>query len=141
MESKRAALRDPKAAIPCPQVLYLTEPIDEVTIQNMAKYGEHAFVDVSKEEIDLGEDEDEKAKASSADMPGNIYTCPACSSAAAARSLLPGFEDLTFICSCQAKTYVCNLGNERLWRVRPLAGSVGHDHKDCSRSGKCVVQR
>jgi len=53
-------------------VVYLTEPIDEVTIQNMAKYGEHAFVDVSKEEIDLGEDEDEKAKASSAPkiMPG-----------------------------------------------------------------------
>ncbi len=44
------------------QVLYLTEPIDEVTIQNLAKFGEHAFVDVSKEEIDLGEDEDEKAK-------------------------------------------------------------------------------
>ncbi len=52
--------------MPCLQVVYLTEPIDEVTIQNMAKYGEHAFVDVSKEEIDLGEDEDEKAKASSA---------------------------------------------------------------------------
>ena len=52
----------------CPslQVLYLTEPIDEVTIQNMAKFGEHAFVDVSKEEIDLGEDEDEKAKVRAA---------------------------------------------------------------------------
>ena len=50
------------------QVVYLTEPIDEVTIQNLAKYGEHTFVDVSKEEIDLGEDEDEKAKASAAHM-------------------------------------------------------------------------
>ena len=55
-------------------MVYLTEPIDEVTIQNLAKYGDHTFVDVSKEEIDLGEDEDEKAKASS--LPDSLRTMP-----------------------------------------------------------------
>ena len=58
-------------------MLYLTEPIDEVTIQNLAKFGEHAFVDVSKEEIDLGEDEDEKAKvrARAVDVPHRRWIC------------------------------------------------------------------
>ena len=47
------------------QVLYLTEPIDEVAIQNLAEYGDKKFVDVSREGIDLGaDDEDSKQKVS-----------------------------------------------------------------------------
>lgn len=48
----------------CCQVLYLTEPIDEVAIQNLAEYGDKKFVDVSREGIDLGADDDTKKKAS-----------------------------------------------------------------------------
>ena len=47
------------------QVLYLTEPIDEVAIQNLAEYNDKKFVDVSREGIDLGaDDEDSKKKVS-----------------------------------------------------------------------------
>lgn len=44
------------------QVLYLTEPIDEVAIQNLATYQDKQLVDVSKEDLNLGEDEEEKLK-------------------------------------------------------------------------------
>ncbi|KAM7464421.1 hypothetical protein LguiA_032542 [Lonicera macranthoides] len=40
------------------EVLYLIEPIDEVAIQNLQTYKEKKFVDVSKEDLELG-DEDE----------------------------------------------------------------------------------
>ncbi|KAE9451121.1 hypothetical protein C3L33_16978, partial [Rhododendron williamsianum] len=40
------------------EVLYLVEPIDEVAIQNLQTYKEKKFVDISKEDLDLG-DEDE----------------------------------------------------------------------------------
>lgn len=46
------------------QVLYLVEPIDEVAIQNLAEYGDKKFVDVSREGIDLGADDDTKKKVS-----------------------------------------------------------------------------
>lgn len=46
------------------QVLYLTEPIDEVAIQNLATFEGKQLVDVSKEDLNLGEDEEEKAKVS-----------------------------------------------------------------------------
>ena len=46
-------------------MLYLTEPIDEVAIQNLAEYNDKKFVDVSREGIDLGaDDEDSKKKVS-----------------------------------------------------------------------------
>lgn len=37
------------------QVLYLIEPIDEVAIQNLQTYKEKKFVDISKEDLELGE--------------------------------------------------------------------------------------
>ncbi|KAF6140019.1 hypothetical protein GIB67_001760 [Kingdonia uniflora] len=40
------------------EVLYLIEPIDEVAIQNLQTYKEKKFVDISKEDLELG-DEDE----------------------------------------------------------------------------------
>ncbi|XP_008807013.2 heat shock protein 90-5, chloroplastic-like [Phoenix dactylifera] len=40
------------------EVLYLVEPIDEVSIQNLQTYKEKKFVDISKEDLELG-DEDE----------------------------------------------------------------------------------
>ncbi|KAI3970774.1 hypothetical protein MKX01_024421, partial [Papaver californicum] len=40
------------------EVLYLVEPIDEVAIQNLQTYKEKKFVDISKEDLEMG-DEDE----------------------------------------------------------------------------------
>ncbi|KAL3654334.1 hypothetical protein CASFOL_004015 [Castilleja foliolosa] len=40
------------------EVLYLVDPIDEVAIQNLQTYKEKKFVDISKEDLELG-DEDE----------------------------------------------------------------------------------
>lgn len=37
------------------QVLYLVEPIDEVAIQNIDTYKEKKFVDISKEDLELGQ--------------------------------------------------------------------------------------
>lgn len=36
------------------QVLLLVDPIDEIAIQNLKSYKEKSFVDVSKEDLDLG---------------------------------------------------------------------------------------
>ncbi|CAD6579331.1 MAG: Heat Shock Protein [Alectoria sarmentosa] len=44
------------------EVLYLTEPIDEVAIQNLAEYDDKKFVDVSREGIDLGADDQDTKK-------------------------------------------------------------------------------
>lgn len=43
-------------------MLYLTEPIDEVAIQNLAEYDDKKFVDVSREGIDLGSDDQDTKK-------------------------------------------------------------------------------
>ena len=48
------------------QVLYLTEPIDEVAIQNLAEYEDEKFVDVSREGIDLGTDDQDTKKVGTA---------------------------------------------------------------------------
>lgn len=37
------------------EVLFLTDAIDEVAFQNLSKYGEHNLVDVSREQVDLGD--------------------------------------------------------------------------------------
>ncbi len=42
--------------------MYLTEPIDEVAIQNLAEYDDKKFVDVSREGIDLGADDQDTKK-------------------------------------------------------------------------------
>ncbi|XP_010252714.1 PREDICTED: heat shock protein 90-6, mitochondrial-like [Nelumbo nucifera] len=43
------------------EVLFLIDPIDEVAIQNLKSYKEKNFVDISKEDLDLG-DKNEKEK-------------------------------------------------------------------------------
>ncbi|XP_021301182.1 heat shock protein 90-6, mitochondrial [Herrania umbratica] len=44
------------------EVLYLVDPIDEVAIQNLKSYKEKNFVDISKEDLDLGDKNEEKEK-------------------------------------------------------------------------------
>ncbi|KAM0955929.1 hypothetical protein ACFX2A_024763 [Malus domestica] len=44
------------------EVLYLVDPIDEVAIQNLKSYKEKNFIDISKEELDLGDRNEEKEK-------------------------------------------------------------------------------
>ena len=38
------------------QVLFLVEPIDEVAITNLQSYKDKKFVDISKEDLDLGKE-------------------------------------------------------------------------------------
>uniref|UniRef100_A0A5B7BH53 Putative heat shock protein 83 isoform X1 n=1 Tax=Davidia involucrata TaxID=16924 RepID=A0A5B7BH53_DAVIN len=44
------------------EVLYLVDPIDEVAVQNLKAYKEKNFVDISKEDLDLGDKNEEKEK-------------------------------------------------------------------------------
>ncbi|KAK4758967.1 hypothetical protein SAY87_020268 [Trapa incisa] len=44
------------------EVLFLVDPIDEVAIQNLKAYKEKNFVDISKEDLDLGDKDEEKDK-------------------------------------------------------------------------------
>lgn len=44
------------------QVLYLIEPIDEVAIQNLQTYKEKKFVDISKEDLELGDEDEVKER-------------------------------------------------------------------------------
>lgn len=44
------------------EVLFLVDPIDEVAIQNLKSYKEKNFVDISKEDLDLGDKNEEKDK-------------------------------------------------------------------------------
>uniref|UniRef100_A0A0E0B4A6 Histidine kinase/HSP90-like ATPase domain-containing protein n=1 Tax=Oryza glumipatula TaxID=40148 RepID=A0A0E0B4A6_9ORYZ len=46
------------------QVLYLIEPIDEVAIQNLQTYKEKKFVDISKEDLELGDEDEDKENES-----------------------------------------------------------------------------
>jgi HSP90 family molecular chaperone len=46
------------------EVLYLTEAIDEAVVTNLAKFGEHDLVDVTKEGLDVGEDASKKVSSS-----------------------------------------------------------------------------
>jgi heat shock protein beta len=43
------------------EVLYLTDPIDEVAITNLGTFDGKTLVDVTKEDLDLGDDEDKSA--------------------------------------------------------------------------------
>jgi heat shock protein beta len=45
------------------EVLYLTEAIDEAVVTNLAKFGDHELVDVTKEGLDVGEDASKKVRA------------------------------------------------------------------------------
>ncbi|KAK8627714.1 hypothetical protein V6N13_135316 [Hibiscus sabdariffa] len=44
------------------EVLYLIEPIDEVAIQNLQTYKEKKFVDISKEGLELGDEDEVKER-------------------------------------------------------------------------------
>ncbi|XP_065874853.1 heat shock protein 90-6, mitochondrial [Euphorbia lathyris] len=44
------------------EVLFLVDPIDEVAIQNLKAYKEKNFIDISKEDLDLGDKNEEKEK-------------------------------------------------------------------------------
>ena len=46
------------------EVLYLIEPIDEVAIQNLQTYKEKKFVDISKEDLELGDEDEVKERES-----------------------------------------------------------------------------
>jgi HSP90 family molecular chaperone len=45
-----------KLPLPFLQVLLLVDPMDEVAIQNLNSYKDKKFVDISKEDLDLGID-------------------------------------------------------------------------------------
>ena len=49
------------------EVLFLIDPIDEVAMTNLAQFGEKTLVDISKEDLDLGE-EDSEEKAAAAEI-------------------------------------------------------------------------
>ncbi|XP_074583569.1 heat shock protein 90-6, mitochondrial-like [Curcuma longa] len=44
------------------EVLFLVDPMDEIAIQNLKSYKEKNFVDISKEDLDLGDKDEEKEK-------------------------------------------------------------------------------
>ncbi|MCE3050457.1 hypothetical protein HAX54_047245 [Datura stramonium] len=44
------------------EVLFLVDPIDEVAIQNVKAYKEKNFIDISKEDLDLGDKNEDKEK-------------------------------------------------------------------------------
>ncbi|KAE9614679.1 putative Heat shock protein Hsp90 family [Lupinus albus] len=44
------------------EVLFLVDPIDEVAVQNLKSYKEKNFVDISKEDLEIGEKNEEKDK-------------------------------------------------------------------------------
>ncbi|KAJ9176799.1 hypothetical protein P3X46_012076 [Hevea brasiliensis] len=44
------------------EVLFLVDPIDEVAVQNLKSYKEKNFVDISKEDLDIGDKNEEKEK-------------------------------------------------------------------------------
>ncbi|KAJ0982069.1 hypothetical protein J5N97_010324 [Dioscorea zingiberensis] len=46
------------------EVLYLVEPIDEVAIQNLQTYKEKKFVDIRKQDLELGDDDEVKERES-----------------------------------------------------------------------------
>lgn len=49
------------------EVLFLTDAIDEVAFQNLSKYGEHNLVDVSREQVDLGDSAETAEKTKQAE--------------------------------------------------------------------------
>jgi len=52
------------------EVLFLTEPIDEVAVSNLADFEEKKFIDVTKEGLDLGDGEEADDKGDSKEMEG-----------------------------------------------------------------------
>ncbi|MED6215971.1 hypothetical protein PIB30_003173 [Stylosanthes scabra] len=55
------------------EVLFLVDPIDEVAIQNLKSYKEKNFVDISKEDLDLGDKNEEREKEMKQEF-GQTYT-------------------------------------------------------------------
>ncbi|XP_004491577.1 heat shock protein 90-6, mitochondrial [Cicer arietinum] len=54
------------------EVLFLVDPIDEVAIQNIKSYKEKNFVDISKEDLDLGDKNEEREKEMKQEFSGTI---------------------------------------------------------------------
>jgi len=52
------------------EVLYLLDPIDEVAVSNLNTYKDFQLTDVSKEDIDLGEDGKEEQEKAAEDLKG-----------------------------------------------------------------------
>ena len=52
------------------EVFYLTEPYDEVAITNLGKYKDYDLVDVSKEDVKLGEDDEKKLEEMAEEYKG-----------------------------------------------------------------------
>ncbi|WIA10764.1 hypothetical protein OEZ85_010933 [Tetradesmus obliquus] len=52
------------------EVLYLTEAIDEAVVTNLAKFGDHDLVDVTKEGLDVGEDAGKKLEEANKQLAG-----------------------------------------------------------------------
>lgn len=44
------------------EVLFLVDPIDEIAVQNLKSYKDKNFVDISKEDLDIGEKNEDKEK-------------------------------------------------------------------------------
>mmetsp|Transcript_17765 Transcript_17765/g.57471 ORF Transcript_17765/g.57471 Transcript_17765/m.57471 type:complete len:774 (+) Transcript_17765:76-2397(+) len=62
LEQARAAPFLEKLAAKDYEVLFLTEPIDEVSVTNIGTFDGKALVDITKEDVDLGGTEEDKAK-------------------------------------------------------------------------------
>merc|ERR1719421_1020842 len=52
------------------EVLFLTEPIDEVAVSNLADFEDKKFIDVTKEGLDLGDGKEADDKGDSKEMEG-----------------------------------------------------------------------
>ncbi|CAM9316030.1 unnamed protein product [Sphacelaria rigidula] len=64
-DSRESALMSPaleKAAALGFDVLFMTEPLDELTVQAIGEFKGKTLTDLGKENVDLGEDEEDKAK-------------------------------------------------------------------------------
>ncbi len=55
-------------------MLYLTEPIDEPALNNISDFKDFKFVDVTREDLDLGDiAEDEKKKVCNLEGKGSTH--------------------------------------------------------------------
>ncbi|WIA10769.1 hypothetical protein OEZ85_010938 [Tetradesmus obliquus] len=70
VEVARAAPFVEKLVAEGTEVLYLTEAIDEAVVTNLAKFGDHDLVDVTKEGLDVGEDAGKKLEEANKQLAG-----------------------------------------------------------------------
>lgn len=58
-------------------MLYLTDVIDEPALQNLEKYADKELIDVTREGLNLGDDEEDKQQVQ---FPLSLSDLPACPS-------------------------------------------------------------